>query len=217
MLRRNRLYTKKEPDKDAIVYYIFCEGKRTEPQYFLYFAEMDSKIKFEIIGAEQHDRNTPDGLYEKACTFFNKTDENPNPKYELADIDKVWFVIDTDEWKGKIKALRSKCKHYSNWFIAQSNPSFEIWLYYHFHDRKPEIEEVKKINGFKAFVNQKIKGGFDSREHPKYIQTAVANSERNFEHEDNEPKQFSTNLHELAKQIIPLIKEALDAIIANSL
>jgi hypothetical protein len=70
MLRRNRLYTKKEPDKDATVFYIFCEGKRTEPQYFLYFVEMDSKIKFEIIPAKQHDKNTPDGLYEKASTFF---------------------------------------------------------------------------------------------------------------------------------------------------
>ena len=181
-----------------------------------FFVEMDSKIKFEIIAAEQHDKNTPEGLYEKACAFFNKTDNNPNPKYELADVDKVWFVIDTDDWKEKIKALRSKCEQHSNWFIAQSNPSFEIWLYYHFHFQKPEIGEVEKAKGMKAYLNGKVKGGFDSRDHPKHIRTAVINSEKNYEHEDNEPKEFATNLHELANQILPLIKEGLDTFLANT-
>jgi len=216
MLRRNRLYTKKEPDKDATVFYIFCEGKDREPEYFRFFEGIDSKIKFEIIATGHHDDNSPVGLYEKASNFIIKTDENPYPKYELADVDKVWFVIDTDEWKDKIKTLRRKCEGHANWLIAQSNPCFEIWLYYHFHDQKPLREQVENANGMKAYLNQQIKGGFDSRAHPKYIQTPVVNSEQNFANENDEPKEYSTNLHELAKQILPLIKSGLDSILNES-
>ena len=215
MLRRNRNYSKKEPDKDATVFYIFCEGNWTEPLYFSIFANMDSRINLEIIHAGQHDKNSPDGLYEKACRLILKSDENSNPKYELADVDKVWFVIDTDDWKDKIKALRLLCSNHENWLIAQSNPSFEIWLYYHFYSVKPDINEVDNANGMKAFLNQKIKGGFNSRKHATYIQTAVVNSEQNFEHKDNDPINFSTNLHELAKQILPLVKNSLDIILAG--
>jgi hypothetical protein len=113
-------------------------------------------------------------------------------------------VIDTDEWKEKIKLLRSKCDNHINWHIAQSNPSFEIWLYYHFHNEKPIVEEIGMTDSFKSYVNQKIKGGFDSRKHPKHLQTAIVNSERNFVNKDNELQEFSTNLHELAKQFLPL-------------
>ena len=151
MFNRNRPYLKQEPDKDATVFYIFCEGNRTEPQYFSFFAGMASKIKLEIIGAGQHDNNSPDGLYQKATNFFNKTDDNPDPKYELTKGDQVWFVIDTDDWKYKIQKLRILCKTHQNWLIAQSNPSFEIWLYYHFHNTKPEIKDIENANGFKAY------------------------------------------------------------------
>jgi len=30
--------------------------------------------------------------------------------------------------------------------IAQSNPSFEIWLYYHFYEKKPNADEVAQYN-----------------------------------------------------------------------
>ncbi|MBC7553975.1 MAG: RloB domain-containing protein, partial [Taibaiella sp.] len=133
MLIRNFSYTRREPNRDAVVFYIFCEGKWTEPQYFNFFASRDSRIRLEIIAAEQHDNNSPDGLFEKAKNFISKSPNNPNPKYDLNAIDQVWFVIDTDDWQDKIPKLKKSCSEYENWFVAQSNPSFEIWLYYHFH------------------------------------------------------------------------------------
>jgi len=154
------------------------------------------------------DREHPKKLYENA--------EKVITQYAIANEDEIWFVIDTDEWGKQISDIKNECAKKQNWYVAQSNPSFEIWLYYHFYNQKPEVKEVETANGLKAYVNQKINGGFDNRKHPVYIQTAVINSEHNFEHEDNEPKHFSTNLHELAKQILPMIKDELDTIIRNA-
>lgn len=61
-----------------------------------------------------------------------------NPKYTLdvSQHDNVWFVIDTDLWGSKITDLRNFCNSQNagldneTWFVSQSNPCFEIWLYY---------------------------------------------------------------------------------------
>ena len=85
--------------------------------------------------------------------------------------DTMWFVIDTDKWEeqGKIAPLREFCsqqnasisdaldevKTYQAWNVAQSNPSFEIWLYYHIYDKKPDTEDVEKCASFKAFLTRR--------------------------------------------------------------
>jgi hypothetical protein len=215
MLTRNFSYTKKEPNRDAVVFYIFCEGKWREPHYFNFFASIDSRIRFEVIPAGQHDRNSPDGLFEKAASFILKSENNPTPKYEVNEADQVWFVIDTDDWKDKIPALKESCSKYKNWFVAQSNPSFEIWLYYHFHEIKPQLDEVAQANGMKAYLGGKIRGGFDTRKHPAFIKTAAFHSEKNFQEENGQPQIFCTNLHGLANRILPLIQEELNIVLAR--
>ena len=53
--------------------------------------------------------------------------------------------------------------------------------------------------GFKNFVNTKIKGGFDSRKMPIELETAIQNSIKNFEVEQNQPKLYSTEAHLLGR------------------
>ena len=57
--------------------------------------------------------------------------------------------------------------------MAQSNPSFEIWLYYHIYDSKPTDEEVEKVHSFKEYVNSKISGGFNFQIHPVFLEDAI--------------------------------------------
>jgi hypothetical protein len=130
--------------------------------------------------------------------------------------DEVWFVIDTDRWNegNKIGELRNyveyKQKTYNGWYVAQSNPSFEIWLYYHFNSEKPNDSEINATQTFKDFVATKIKGGFDNRSMPLEIQQATLNAENNFESENGQPKLYSTEVFNLAKQIIKFTKAQLD-------
>ncbi|KAA6342826.1 hypothetical protein EZS27_009439 [termite gut metagenome] len=130
-------------------------------------------------------------------------------------------VIDTDRWNegDKIENLKSYCKSknidYNGWFVAQSNPCFEVWQYYHFHDKKPDTLEVNNCESFKDFVNKKIPGGFDNRKMPIEIQKAIINSENNFELENEQPKIYSTEVFRLAKLIVSFTQEQINKCITK--
>ncbi len=84
-------------------------------------------------------------MKEKAESYVN----NGNIDISQETEDKIWFVIDTDRWNegNKIGLLKTfvqeKKESYNGWFVAQSNPSFEIWLYYHFNSLLTEKISVK--------------------------------------------------------------------------
>ena len=208
MLTRKRLYTKKEPDKEAKLFIIFCEGQKREAEYFNFFNGMASQVKIEAI-PNTDGQGAPKKLYENADGILEK--------YDIGDQDEIWFVIDTDDWRKQITDIKNSCAKKTNWYVAQSNPSFEIWLYYHFYDVKPAKEIVEEMKGLKPFVASKIKGGFDNRKHPIHIQTAVTNAHLNFKQKKDELDLFTTEVHVLASKMLPLIKDELDMIITRIL
>ena len=154
MIPRRRDYDKREPSRDAHKIYLVCEGKGTEPDYFKFFEGLSSNLQ--VITIPPADGSDPIKLMELA----KKNLIGPGRKYtvECEHGDTVWFIIDTDTWEeeGKIKPLRDFClvqnssikdqmdevKPYPVWNVAQSNPCFEIWLFYHFYDMKPSQEKV---------------------------------------------------------------------------
>lgn len=72
---------------------------------------------------------------------------------------------------------------------------------------------MEKYGTFKAFVDSRIKGGFDNRRHPCLIGSAVASSERNFCETDGQPSLFSTELFLLGKVILEFVGEAIEEIL----
>lgn len=209
-LSRHKVYEKVEPFKNAKKIYIFCEGDR-EVHYLKFFQGFASNIDIIPIPNE-NGKSDPTKLKAQA----EKCLENNSVSLSKELADEVWFVIDTDRWNegNKIGELRNyvedKQKTYDGWFVAQSNPSFEIWLYYHFNSEKPIDSEIEAAQSFKDFVATKIKGGFDNRSMPLEIQQATINAENNFERENGQPKLYSTEVFNLAKQIIKFTKVQLD-------
>lgn len=211
MLSRSKIYHKVETGKDVKKIYIFCEGDR-EVNYFTYFKGFSSNIDIIPISNE-NGKSDPQKLSENASLkLFGSGEEKPKLNFRDDFNDEVWFVIDTDRWNegNKIELLRENCLEQINWKIAQSNPCFELWLYFHFYKSKPLEVEIKNFDTFKKFVDYKITGGFDSRKHPILFQEALVNSENNVELENNQPKYLSTEVHILAKSILPFIKEIID-------
>jgi RloB-like protein len=211
MLSRTKIYHKVEVEKDVKKIYIFCEGDR-EVNYFTYFEGFSSNIDIIPI-PNDNGKSDPKKLYEDAILkLFGNNEEKSKLSFRIEFNDEVWFVIDTDRWNegGKIEALRANCLEQTSWKVCQSNPCFELWLYYHFHQSKPMENETQKFDSFKTFVDYQITGGFDNRKHPILFQEAILNSENNFENENNQPKYLSTEVHVLAKSILPFIKEIID-------
>lgn len=206
IISRSRLYSRNEPTREATLIIIYCEGKERENLYFNYFSEINSNIRIEVEAPEHDGDTSPTGLCDKAEKHIIKTDFNLNTKYELTDEDTVWFVIDTDSWKEKITELRDRCKAYTNWFVVQSNPCFEVWLFYHFY-KYEEFEGMEISKKWKEHVNSKVLGGFDSRKHPILIKNAINNSKEKF---TKNLEVGTTEVFILGEKIYNFVKKELD-------
>lgn len=221
-LNRNKLYEKQAPNKNAKKLYVFCEGqvKGAEVEYFKYFEGLSSNINIIPI-PNVNGKSDPLSLKEHADFLFNGNEEI-SAEYELNEYykDEVWFVIDTDRWNegDKIQRLKEFCEQendkiknkYTCWQVAQSNPCFEVWFYYHFYSVKPNTDEVSASKSFKQFVNNAIKGGFNPKSMPIEMETAITNSLQNFSIENNQPTLYSTEVHNLGQVIIPFVKDQLE-------
>ena len=223
MITRRKDYSKQLPSKDARKMYLFCEGKGTEPDYFAFFKGLSSNL--EIITLPPENGTDPIKLMELAEGKLLKEDSRYIMDYLAKD--SVWFVIDTDTWEreGKIALLREFCmsannaflekwtevKPYSAWNVAQSNPCFEIWLYYHLYKDAPDPNIIATHPSFKAFVGSVISGGFNFQTDPVKVETAIDNAKANFKRdEEGKLVGFSTEVFGLAEEIIPFVRQHLE-------
>lgn len=131
-------------------------------------------------------------------------------KYKLGEGDQVWFVIDTDTWGDSINELRILCETRGNWFVAQSNPCFEVWLYYHFSSEFAGNIELNGCSEWKNYVNAGIPGGFDRRKHPILIADAIDHAEARFKSTGKDVFYGSTEVFKLGKEIYPMVASAIE-------
>lgn len=205
MILKNRLYTRREPDRDATLCIIYCEGSKREPHYFRYFKGISSRIQLEVMKADSQGDNSPTGLYEQACRDVEGSGATSAAKYEMGEGDQLWFVIDTDQWGSHISQLRRNCEGRVDWHIAQSNPCFEVWLYYHLFSEDGASLGLPDCSAWKNHVNKKIVGGFDSRKHPIYIADAIANAKVFFSAPEGNIAYGSTEMFELGEIIYAMV------------
>ena len=214
-LVRSRRYERQEPLRDSRKIYIYCEGNKREFDYFRFFCGLSSNVN--IIPIPSKDGKTdPEKLMEAAREEFGiNSDVSPKFTLDVSQQDNVWFVIDTDSWGSKITDLRNFCKNQNAgldneaWYVSQSNPSFEIWLYYHKFSVKPVKNDVDKYSSIKEFVDAQIPGGFDSRKHPAMIEAAIQNAKATYEEENQVLKLYSTEVFKLGQVILPFVKDIL--------
>ncbi|WP_029281366.1 RloB family protein [Pedobacter sp. R20-19] len=206
MLTRTRLYSRVAPAKDAKLFLIFCEGSSTEPRYFKYFNGINSQIRIEPVEADDQQDNTPTGLLAAAQIALIASEENPAPQYQLVDGDEVWFAIDTDQWGDKIDKLREGASKYG-WNVAQSNPCFEVWLYYHTNSAAPNFDGHEQSMEWKNQLNTILPGGFDCRKHPILIQSAILNTKSSH---ININTPSTTEIYILAERFLPLVEKEIN-------
>lgn len=194
-------YAKKAPFRDAFFLIIICEGKNREPQYFRFFDGLSSRVK--VIPIESDAGSSPKWLVDKAREVETVFDIAP-------DKDKIWFVIDTDRWRNQLLEIRQVCDKYNHWNVAQSNPCFEVWLYFHAKATLPELENISQCNYWKPHLPKVIKGGFNSDFHPASIEEAIVNAKKTFNCTGYYPTAGSTEVWMLAEELISFVKKDLN-------
>lgn len=129
---RNRKPGRRQPFRDLKpTVLIFCEGEKTERQYFEKFAHQhrNSLIRVEVVKKT----GVPLPLVKNAIEYKKenetqaKREKDPNIAY-----DSVWCVFDVDNHPRVAEA--KKLANDNKIQVAISNPCFELWLVLHFQE-----------------------------------------------------------------------------------
>lgn len=101
-------------------YLIFCEGEKTEPNYFKAFRKWARVEEYRILGTGS---NT-ESLVRDAIRLRN-TDN-------YAVYDEVWCVFDKDSFTSQQFNTAIQQAHSKNMNVAYTNQAFELWYLLHF-------------------------------------------------------------------------------------
>lgn len=196
-------YTKKDAFRDASLFLIICEGSSTEPSYFRFFEGISSKVKV-IPVPNSNNASSPAKLIDVA--------DNAKAEVNFSnESDRLWFVIDTDRWRQQIRELREHCAAINNHEVIQSNPCFEVWLYYHF-TAEPPPAALTACRQFKPHLPTLINGGFNAGIHPVFIEEATVRAKAQYQAEGYTPKQGCTQVWELGESLLGIIKKDIDEV-----
>lgn len=130
-----RLSRKRPKRGPRIALAVFCEGERTEPEYFECVRKDCGNPLLEIFRAQ----GCPKTLVDAAVGFRKKSKKKNRDSFESGD--EVWVVFDRDDHPNIDEAI-IKARD-NNLGIAFSNPCFEIWVLLHFTDHDAPIERAK--------------------------------------------------------------------------
>ena len=194
---------------------IATEGQKTEIKYFSKlsneFCPPRNKIYIEILPKLTSD-SAPIAVIRMLDEF--KKD------YILRDDDELWMVIDRDKqsWThAAISQVARQC-YQKDYFLALSNPAFEVWLLLHVKDfseyTRDEIEELfqnKRNRSHRTRLEKELITicGSYNKKNPNldhyfpYIHSAVQRG-KNLMEQPNErwPDYLGTHVWKLVKRII---------------
>ncbi len=143
-------------------------------------------------------------------------------EYGFKISDEFWLIIDRDDWESIHKLsfddLVTECKNEDNFYLAMSNPCFEIWLVLHLknlseftEEEQASIFENAKI-GNKNYIDilvSELQGGYrgyNKRPNPNiYLpltKTAIERAKSIDNLKDDYPKSIGTHLYKLIEKLI---------------
>lgn len=209
-------YTKGSPVVEARLFFVLVEGEKKEVDYLRYFQGENRYrnlriISFPMSNAKGFGGNVVDKIAEaiERIETANNVDLG-GMNVNFAGIDSLYVVIDVDDLYDQIKEHRSR-RDTATWVI--SNPCFEIWLYYSFHETPEKdfnlhaVDGSKRSQELKKQLNEVHSGGIGCRQAFENLKAACANSRKNYsENADGMPSLYSTNMHVLGEEIYNTIE-----------
>jgi hypothetical protein len=131
------------------------------------------------------------------------------------------LIIDKDDWEEihnyNFDKLVDDCKKETNFFLAMSNPCFEIWLILHLKDisefdqeEKSLISANKKVSKNKNYIDKvlgDIQGrGYNKKPNPDIFLPLTKTAIRRAKELDTEaqdyPKQLGTHVYKLIEKLM---------------
>jgi hypothetical protein len=206
MGRQRREFVRRGGFRDAILFVIASEGALTEPRYFKGLKERchNPGIYIHVLVRDDPSLSSPEHVLGELDRFRDE--------YSLQERDQLWLLMDRDfqSWKpAMISAIAQECQG-KGYYLAVSNPCFEIWLLLHFEDvpnqgdpRKQELagnadgllksEVARHCSTSCPYIDNFI----------SHTETAIARAEAlDAKPADRWPSQLGTRVHRLVRQLI---------------
>lgn len=157
-MRQRKPFKRLVNKRNANLFVIATEGRKTEPTYFKELAKFyeNPKIQVEVLDKISNNSSPKDVL--KLLDEFKKA-------YKLRKDDELWLVIDRDvqSWDAVQIAEIAKLCNQKNYYLALTNPCFEFWLLLHIvylcnysGQDKTVFFENKKINKQKRQLEKSL-------------------------------------------------------------
>jgi hypothetical protein len=194
------------------------EGTVTEKKYFEDFRKSEyfnNNGLIEIISLKRPKDKGSDPINVK------KLLQKAKKEYRFKNTDEFWLIIDRDDWESihnhNFDQLALDCNTESNFFLAMSNPCFEIWLTLHLKDinefTKEEKELLfnnKKVSKSKNHID-KVLGNLQGRGYNKrpntslffpLTQTAIERAKKLDNKAEEYPSGLGSHLYKLVEKLI---------------
>lgn len=207
--------------KDAEKLFILSyEGTISEKKYFNDFRDSvffnDSGL-IEIVPLKKEKNSGTDPLSVKSLLKKAKS------KYRFKKTDEFWLIIDRDHWetihKINFDILVADCNKEDNFFLAMSNPCFEIWLIMHLKDineyNEAEVnlllENVSvssKKNHIDVVLGDLQGRGYNKRPNPNTFlpltKTAIERAKNLDNTNEPYPKTLGSHIYKLIEKLLKL-------------
>ena len=205
MGRQRREFVRRGGFRDDALFVIASEGAVTEPRYFNGLRERlhTPRIHIHVLQKDDPTLRSPAHVLGELDRFRST--------YTLRDGDQLWLVIDRDAWKPeRVSSIAQECQA-KGYFLAVSNPCFEIWLLLHFEDvpnqPEPRRQELAENAGglLTSLVGCQLRPGTDYIDHflPN-LDGAIARAEAlDTRPEDRWPTGLGTHVHRLVRHWRP--------------
>jgi hypothetical protein len=205
----------KEAEKLFILSY---EGTVSEKKYFEDFRKSDifnDSGLIEIISLTRPKDKGSDPINVK------KLLQKAKREYRFKDTDEFWLIIDRDDWesihKHNFESLVIDCKAENNFFLAMSNPCFELWLILHLKDvnefsdtEKQKLLENPKISSKKNQID-KVLGDIQGRSYNKRpnpniflpkTQLAIDRAKKLDDKKEDYPSGLGSHIYKLVEKLL---------------
>ena len=214
-LRQRREFKRPEQKRDASLIVIASEGQKTEPKYFndLISNEYYPNSRIHIVVLERTETASSPSHVIKLLDKFKK-------EYRLNKNDQLWMLIDRDaqSWTQQtINEIARLCTQ-KNYFLALSNPNFEIWLLLHITDinnysisQKNELFENLRVSRSRKRLDAEIlnilgsynKSNIDTSKFLPFVKKAIVQSRLlDVNATDRWPNYLGTRVYILVENII---------------
>ncbi|MFC2152678.1 RloB family protein [Bacteroidota bacterium] len=194
------------------------EGKVSEKKYFEDFRKSelfnDSGL-IEVISLKRPADKGSDPISVKELL------QQAKQEFRFKETDEFWLIIDRDDWESihnhNFDSLVEDCNSEKNFFLAMSNPCFEIWLIMHLKDvtefsdsEKQRILENNKVGSSKNYIDKvlgTIQGrGYNKRPNPNVFlpKTKIAikrAKDLNIDDEDY-PIKIGSHVYKLVEKLL---------------